>query len=431
MNFQIHAPMCLLTSLPDDLLYRIVPDARVLLMYRTCKRMQNVLERGWCGVDLRVLRKVNYDLRLGNLVSKDVNSLQLSFQIRRFEYSLSVYSIQLKFCDFEELTFMHLRILKMHSNELAEVHLLHLLHMFTFSRDLRTFEFTEQGIRCRNIPFLAQCISAFTALEVLDLNLNFMIFDSLELVLDAVQTSSLSALTLSTNSCEDDRKTLKLCNVLHMNCNTLKVLNLSCMRLRTGEFSSLVAAIGACNHLECLDMSRNHLHYGCLMDLLRATAECRLKSFDWSGNRLGSAGTFVLASHITQSHVLKTTLTELNLRMCDVYHGLHHLGVALSLCTSLCTLDLSSNSVFAHEVVNVLAHTSLTSLDISHNNISDYGMKLVLQRIIQSKTLRYLEFGGNHMCRRTMKEFRRMKAKLGVGMTLPKKPCMCGTCRYL
>ena len=326
---------------------------------------------------------------------------------------------------------MHLRILKMHYNQLAEVHLLYLLYMFTFSRDMRTFVFTEQGIKCRNIRALAQCISAFTALEVLDLGCNFMIFDSLELVLDAVQTSTLSALTLSTNSCDDDRKTLKLCNVLRMNCDSLKVLNLSGMRLRTGEFESLVAAIGACVHLQSLDMSQNHLHYGCLMDMLRATADCRLKAFNWSGNRLGSAGTFVLASHITHSNVLKTTLTDLKLRMCDVYHGLHHLGIALSLCTTLHTLDLSSNSVFAHEVVNVLAHTSLTSLDISHNNISDYGMKLILQRIIQSKTLRNLQSGGNHMGRRTMKEFRRMKAKLGIGMTVPKKPCMCGTCRYL
>jgi Leucine-rich repeat (LRR) protein len=258
-----------------------------------------------------------------------------------------------------------------------------------------------------------------------------MIFDSLELVLDAVQTSSLSALTLSTNSCDDDRKTLKLCNVLRMNCNSLKVLNLSGMRLRTGEFESLVAAIGACGHLQCLDMSKNHLHYGCLMDVLRATAECRLTSFNWSGNRLGSAGTFVLASHITQSNVLKTTLTELKLRMCDVYASLHHLAVALSLCTNLQTLDLSSNSVFAHEVVNVLAHTSLTSLDISQNHISDYDMRLILQRAIPSTTLRHLIFNGNHMCKDTISELRRMKRKSRVIMTVPKNACVCGVCRCL
>jgi Leucine-rich repeat (LRR) protein len=326
---------------------------------------------------------------------------------------------------------MHLRILKMHYNQLAEVHLLYLLYMFTFSRDMRTFEFTKQSIKCRNIRFLAQCISAFTELEVLNLDDNFMIFDSLELVLDAVQTSTLSALTLSTNSCEDNRKTLKLCNVLRMNCKTLEVLNLSGMRLRTGEFESLVAAIGVCVHLQSLDMSQNHLHYGCLMDLLRATADCRLKAFNWSGNRLGSAGTFVLASHITHSNVLKTTLTDLKLRMCDVYHGLHHLGIALSLCTTLHTLDLSSNSVFAHEVVNVLASTSLTSLDISQNYISDYGMRLILQRAIRSETLRYLVFNGNHMSRHTISEFRRMKRKGRVSMTVPKTACVCGVCTSL
>ena len=431
MNIRINTGMCFLMCVPDDLLYRLVPDSRVLLMYRTCKRMQETLERGRCGVDLRVLRKVTYDRRLGNLVAPDVNDLQLNFHIRRFEYSQSLYSIQLDFSAFEELTFMHLRILKMNYNQLTELHLLYLLHMFTFSRDMRTFEFTKQSIKCRNIPFLAHCIRSFTALEVLNLDSNFMIFDSLEVVLDAVQTSSLSALTLSTNSCEDDRKTLKLCNVLRMNCNTLKVLNLSGMRLRTGEFESLVAAIGACGRLQCLDMSQNHLHYGCLMDLLRATAECRLTSFNWSGNRLGSAGTFVLASHITQSNVLKTTLTELKLRMCDVYHGLHHLGTALSLCTTLHTLDLSSNSVFAHEVVNVLAITSLTSLDISQNYISDYGMRLILQRATRSETLRHLKLDGNHMSRHTISEFRRMKRKGRVSMTVPKTACLCNVCRCL
>ena len=431
MNIRINTGMCFLMCVPDELLYRLVPDSRVLLMYRTCKRMQETLERGRCGVDVRVLRKVTGDWRLGNLVARDVNDLQLNFHIRRFEYSLSLYKIQLKFSDFEELTFMHLRILKMHYNQLAEVHLLYLLYMFTFSRDMKTFEFTKQSIKCRNIRFLAQCISAFTALEVLNLDSNFMIFDSLELVLDAVQTSTLSALTLSTNSCEDDRKTLKLCNVLRMNCNTLQVLNLSGMRLRTGEFESLVAAIGACVHLQSLDMSQNHLHYGCLMDMLRATADCRLKAFNWSGNRLGSAGTFVLASHITHSNVLKTTLTDLKLRMCDVYHGLHHLGIALSLCTTLHTLDLSSNSVFAHEVVNVLASTSLTSLDISQNYISDYGMRLILQRAIRSETLRYLVFNGNHMSSHTISEFRRMKRKGRVSMTVPKTACLCGVCTGL
>jgi Ran GTPase-activating protein (RanGAP) involved in mRNA processing and transport len=129
--------------------------------------------------------------------------------------------------------------------------------------------------------------------------------------------------------------------------------------------------------------------------------------------------------------VLKTTLTDLKLRMCDVYHGLHHIGIALSLCTTLHTLDLSSNSVFAHEVVNVLGSTSITSLDISHNYISDYGMRLIVQRAIRSETLRYLAFNGNHMSRHTISELRRMKRKGRVSMTIPKTACVCGVCTGL
>ena len=427
----MNAGMCLLTSIPDDLLCCLVPASRMLLMSRTCKRIQHVLQRGRCDIDLTVSKKVRYDLRVGNLMAVGVNNLQWYFKIRRFECFVGLRSIQIRFCDFEELTFMHLRVLRMHSNQLEDVHLLALLYMFKFSRDLRVFEFTEQMIKCRHIPVLAESISSFPTLEVLNLHNNYFVFDSLELVLDAVQTSCLSALTLSTNSCEDERKTLKLCNVLRMNCNTLEVLNLSSMRLRTPEFESLVAAIGACGHLQCLDMSQNHLHYGCLMDLLRATAECRLTSFNWSGNRLGSAGTFVLANHITHSHVLKETLTELKIRMCDVYHGLHYLGVALNLCTSLRTLDLSSNSVFGHEVVKVLESTSLTSLDISNNFISDCGMRLVLQRVFQSTTLRHLMFSGNHICKYTIRELRRRKRKSRVIMTGPKTACVCNVCRCL
>ena len=75
MNLQNKTGMCLLLSLPEDLLTGLIHDSRVLLMYRTCKKMQEILERGKCGVDLRVLRKVTYDLRLGNLVAPDVNNL--------------------------------------------------------------------------------------------------------------------------------------------------------------------------------------------------------------------------------------------------------------------------------------------------------------------------------------------------------------------
>jgi len=430
MNIQISA-MCLLMSVPDDLLCCLVPASRTLLMSRTCKRMQQVLQRGRCDIDITVSKKVRYDPRLGSLMPVGVNNLQWYFKIRRFECFVGLRSIQIPFCDFEELTFTHLRVLRMHSNQLEDVHLLALLYMFKFSRDLRVFEFTAQMIKCRQIPMLAESISSFPRLEVLNLHDNYFVFDSLELVLDAVQTSCLSALTLSTNSCEDERKTLKLCNVLRMNCSTLKVLNLSSMRLCTAEFESLVAAIGACEHLQCLDVSQNRLHYGCLMPLLRATAECRLTSFNWSGNRLGSAGTFLLANHITHSHVLKATLTELKIRMCEVYHGLHQLGAALNLCTSLRTLDLSSNSVFGHEVVKLLASTSLTSLDISQNFISDCGMRLVLQRVFPSTTLQHLMFSGNHICKYTLRELRRRKKKSRVIMTGPNTACACNVCRCL
>ena len=429
MDVEMKPAASALASLPDDLLCVLVPESRVLLMSRTCRRIQQTLERGRCGVDVRVLNKVNYDLRLGNLVPPCVNNLQLNFRIRRFEYSLSVHSIQLKFSQFEELTFVHLRVLKMHSNQMAELHLLSLLYMLTLSSDLRAFEFTEQSLKSRHVPPLAEVIGSFRRLEVLNLHNNYFVFDSLGLILDAVQTSSLSTLVLSSNSCEDSSKTLKLCRVLHLNCNTLTSLNLSCMRLRTPEFDALVDAIGACGHLQTLNLAQNHLHYGCLLQVLKATAECPLQSFDWSGNRLGSAGTFVLSSHILRSSAWKTQLRELKLRMCDVYHGLHHLSDALVTCTALHSLDISSNSVYAHEVVRLLAGTSLASLNIGYNNISDYGMQLVLQAVLHTTTLRHLEILGNHMSRHTLRQFRRMRAKTRISTCIPKHPCVCNACR--
>jgi len=429
MDAEMKTAACVLTNLPDDLLCLLVPQCRVLLMSHTCTRMQSVLERGRCDVDLRVAKKVCCDVRLGNLMLAGVRSLQMCFKIRRFECRAGLRSIQIKFCDFEELTFMYLRVLKMHSNQLADVHLQALLYMFTLSRDLRVFEFTEQSLKCRHVPVLADSIRCFPRLEVLNLHSNYFVFDSLGIVLDAVQTSSLSTLILSSNSCEDADKTLKLCRVLHQNCNTLWSLNLSSMRLRTPEFDALVDALGACSRLQSLNLSQNHLHYGCLMQVLRATAQCPLQSFDWSGNRLGSAGTFALASHIQHSNVWKTQLRELKVRMCDVYHGLHYLGETLIACTALHTLDLSSNSVYAHEVVKLLASTSLTSLNISHNYISDHGMQLVLEAATHGTTLRQLEILGNHMSRHTIRQFRRMAARTHISTYIPKNPCVCNTCR--
>jgi len=430
MDAEIQAETCSVASLPDDLLCVLVPDSRVLLMARTCKRIQRVLERGRCDVDLRVCKKVCYDLRLGNLMPPGVNNIQLNFRIRRFECIVGLRCIQIRFCDFEELTFMHLRVLRMHSNQLADAHLLALLSMFTYSSDLRVFEFTQQTLKCRHIQLLADSIACFPRLEVLNLHNNYFVFDSLGLVLDAVQTSSLSTLALSSNSCEDADKTLKLCRVLRQNCNTLTSLHLSGMRLRTPEFDALVDALGACRRLQRLDLSQNHLHYGCLIQVLTATAECPLHSFDWSGNRLGSAGTFVLASHIKHSDGWKAQLRDLKVRMCDVYHGLHHLGEALTTCTTLQTLDISSNSVYAHEVVKLMASTSLTSLNISYNNISDYGMQLVLQRAVEATTLRELHVIGNHMSRHTIRQFRRVRGRTRMHTYIPKCPCVCNACRH-
>lgn len=429
MDAEITAAPCAVASLPDDLLVVLVPDCRVLLMARTCKRIQRVMERGRCDVDLRVCKKVCYDARLGSVMLRAVNNLQLNFRIRRFECIVGLRCVQIRFSDFEELTFMHLRVLRMHSNQLADAHLLALLCMFRFSSDLRVFEFTQQTLKCRHVALLAYSIASFPRLEVLNLHNNYFVFDSLGLVLDAVQTSSLSTLDLSSNSCEDASKTLKLCRVLHQNCNTLRSLSLAGMRLRTPEFDALVDALGACGLLQSLNLSQNSLHYGCLMQVLTATAASPLLSFDWSGNRLGSAGTFVLASHIKHSSVWQAQLRDLKLRMCDVYHGLHQLGEALLQCTALHTLDISSNSVFAHEVVNLMASTSLTSLDISHNNISDYGMQLVMRRAAQTTTLRALQVLGNHMSRHTIRQFRRMRGKTRMTTYIPKSACVCNACR--
>jgi hypothetical protein len=430
MDAEITPAACSLAALADDLLCVLVPESRVLLMSRTCKRMRQTLERGRCGVDVRVLRGVSYDSRLGGLVPPGVNELQWSFRIRRFEYAHSLHSIQLQFCDFEELTFTHLRVLKMHSNQLAELQLLSLLYMLSLSSELRAFEFTEQSLKSRHIAPLAEVVGAFPRLEVLNLRNNYFVFDALGLVLDAVQTSSLATLDLSSNSCEDGGKTLKLCRVLHLNCGALTSLSLAGMRLRTPEFDALVDALGACRRLQALNLAKNNLHYGCLMQVLKATAQCPLQSFDWSGNRLGSAGTFVLASHILDSTAWHAHLRELKLRMCDVYHGLHHVSHALIACTALRTLDISSNSVYAHEVVKLMASSSLTSLDIGYNYISDHGMQLVLQAALEAPALRHLEILGNHMSRHTIRQFRRMRAKTRISTSLPRNPCECNKCAY-
>jgi len=416
--------------LPEDLLCGgLVPDGRVLLMARTCKRMQEVLKRGCCGVDIRVKRKVGKDARTARLVAPGINNIQLNYRIRRFECFAPMRPFQLWFSDFEELTCMHLRVLKMDANFLSELHLLSVLYMFTFSSDMRTFEFTHQCLKSRHVPWLAHCIHRFTQLETLNLDKNYFVFDSLELVLDAIRTTRLSTLNLSTNSCEDECKTLKLCRVIETNCASLRVLTLSFMRLCTFDkrsFDSMVKAMSTCRFLEEVDLSHNHLHYGCLTDVLNATAGCHLQSLNWSGNRLGSAGTFVLGNHIMRNDNFKTSLREIKLSMCDVYNGLQFLSEALTTCKNLHALDVSSNAVYAHEVVCLLSY--ITSLNIDNNYISDYGMQLVLQHASKSTTLKELHIMGNHMSRHTVRRFRKLAKNTQISVHMPKVACVCTIC---
>jgi hypothetical protein len=86
--------------------------------------------------------------------------------------------------------------------------------------------------------------------------------------------------------------------------------------------------------------------------------------------------------------------------------------------------------VYAHEVVQLMASTSLTSLNVSYNNISDHGMQLVLQRAVQATTLRELQVIGNHMSRHTIRQFRRMRGRTRMHTYIPKCPYVCNACRH-
>lgn len=422
---------CPLLVIADDLLCDLVPDCRVLLMSQTCKRVRAALQRGRCGVDVILRKHIGSDVRRTMLVPGGMNTLQKHFKIKRFEYYGLVRNVSLKFVEFEEVTFMHLSTLRMHCCQLKETHLLYLMHMLTYSQNMRTFEFTQQGLKCRQAQWLAECIRCFPKLETLNLNLNYFVFDALGVVLDAVQTSTLSTLDLSTNSCEDNAKTMQLCRVIQTNCITLKTLNLSFMRLRNHAFDSLVNALSTCRFLESLDLSQNHLNWGSLMDVLKATAACHLQSFNWSGNRLGSAGTSILANHIMHNARWKTTMREIKVNMCDVYNGMQSLEDALLTCTRLHTLHIASNAVYASEVANILSNTSITNLDISSSYISDYGMQLILERSMKSTTLRNLNVDYNHMTMHTLRKFRLMRKRKQMTVQLPATPCPCDVCKFI
>ena len=420
-----------LLVISDDLLCDLVPDCRVLLMAQTCRRVRDALQRGRCGVDVILQKHIGSDVRTTMLVPRGMNALQQHFKIRRFEYYGVIRSVSLKFIEFEEVAFMHLNTLRMHCCQLKEMHLVYLMHMLTYSKNMKTFEFTQQGIKCRQAQWLAECVRCFPKLETLNLNLNYFVFDSLAVVLDAVQTSTLSTLTLSTNSCEDSIKTMKLCRVIDMNRLTLKTLNLSFMRLGNNAFHLLVNAISTCPFLESLDLSQNYLNYGSLMDVLKATAECHLQSFNWSGNRLGSAGTSILANHIMHNARWKTTMREIKINTCDVYNGLQFLEDALITCTSLHTLDIANNAIYASEVASILTNLSIGRLDISNNYISDYGMELILQRSMNSTTLRDLNVTGNHMTIQTIRKFRLLRKRNQITVEVPRLPCPCAVCQSI
>ena len=428
---QTNVCACPFLGISDDLLCELVPACRALLLSQTCRRMRQAVQTGRCGIEVVLKQSIGSDVRTTLLVPTGINTIQKHFKIRRFEYHGKIRNVSLKFHEFEEVSFMHLTTLRMHYCQLKEISLVYVMHMLTFSQNMRTFEFTQQSLKCRQTEWLAECIRAFAKLETLNLNLNYFVFDSLGLVLDAVQTTSLSKLELSTNSCEDNIKTMKLCRVIHTNCITLKTLNLSFMRLFHNSFDLLVHALSTCRLLESLDLSQNHLHYGRLMDVLKATADCKMQSFSWSGNRLGLSGRFVLTDHIVQNKVWKTTIRELKLGMCDLYDGMQSLSEALTLCTRLQTLDISNNAVYAHEVANILTNTSIHSLNLNSNYISDYGMQLILQRSMKSKTLRDLSVYGNHMTIHTLRQFRRMRTSKKMTVELPRTCCLCDVCKSI
>ena len=423
-----------LLCVPEDVLCSLtIPDCRVLMMARTCRGMRKLLTARTSPVHVTVRKKVLTDSRLARQFTCGMLHMQALFHIRHFEcigFYNNTRCVDLKFCEFEDLTFMHLHHFKMHHNQLREVHMINLLYILTFSRGLRTFQFTQQSMTCRHIPALAGAIRCFEKLEVLDLENNFLVFDSVGVVLDAVRSSTLSTLKLSTNCCEDAQKTMKLSRVIHSNCNCLRILELSFIRLRNKSVESLARAIGACPLLESLDLSRNHLHCDSLVQILTSTASCRrLQSFNWSGNRLGCAGTFLLTNHISNSEQWTSTMRVLKLRSCDIYSGMQQLTKALTVCMRLAVLDVSGNAVRAHEIGPLFTDMRLHSLDISSNYISDFGMQALLRLAKQNTTLKNFQVYGNHITRHSVSVLRKMKKTRQMTITVPLVVCPCDACQ--
>jgi Ran GTPase-activating protein (RanGAP) involved in mRNA processing and transport len=393
--------------------------------------MRNVLRRAKANIDVVLTQACHDNYRVALMAPSGVNALQDDFKIRRFESKASGECAELKFFYFEELCFLHLRTLRMQQNQIADMHLVALLHCFTYSREMITFEFVRQTLKTRHVPLLAHCISRFTMLQTLNLENNFLIFDSLGLLLDAVQTSTLSNLNLASNSCEDAAKMSSLCRVIEMSANTMQVLNLAYMRLYKEDIVKLVHVLQSCPLLETLDLSQNNLTYDTLIDVLQATRDYRIKTFRWGGNRLAAAGTFVLADYIAHNETWKQNLQELDLRFCELSSGMQHLGPVLQDCRSLKTLDISHNLVYAHVAANLIQNSCIASMNLHNTHMSDFGLQLIIQNAAQSNTLRQLEITGNHMSPTTVQRLRRLRRAKRMKMQVPSQACTCGTCRYL
>ena len=423
---------CHLFALSDDLLTEmIVPQCRALMMSRTCSKMRTTMQRANVGIDVVLTQKCHDIHRVALMAPSGVNALQDNFKIRRFESQSTGECVELKFFYFEELCFMHLRTLRMQQNQIADMHLVALLHCFTYSSGMITFEFVRQSLKTRHIPLLAHCLRGFTLLQNLNLEDNFLIFDSLLLLLDAVQTSTLRTLNLASNSCEDSDKMSSLCRVVEMSANTIQVLNLAYMRLYKLDIVHLVHVLEMCDQLQALDLSQNNLTYDTLIDVLHALRDKPIQKFKWGGNRLGAAGTFVLTDYMTHNETWRRSLQELDLRFCEVYGGMQHLGTVLQGCHALQTLDISHNLVYAHVAANLLQCSCIASLNLHNTHMSDFGMQLIIQTAAQSSSIKKLEVTGNHMSASTIKRLGHLKRTKKIKMEIPRQHCGCGTCRYL
>ena len=90
---------------------------------------------------------------------------------------------------------------------------------------------------------------------------------------------------------------------------------------------------------------------------------------------------------------------------------------------------MSSNYVLAHEVLGLLKITGIRLLDISDNNISDSGMRGLLQSLMRSTTLQELRIDGNHLTRRSIRMLRKMSKTKGVRVQMPLAACPCLDCK--